>query len=138
MAENSDDVSFVLPQPGVTPGEASVVTTGERTRLILAGDIDLQMVTELNEAIAECEQRAVPLDIDLRNVTFMDSAGVATVARLVSGDCPVMPVRVIKPPRVVRYLFDVTGLSNTVQILEDDPGHGDVTPWPDTPETPQS
>lgn len=135
MADNPDEVSFVLPQPGGTHGEASVVATGERTRLILAGDIDLQMVSELNEAIAECERRAVPLDIDMRHVTFMDSAGVATFARLISGECPVLPVRIIQPPRVVRYLFDVTGLAASVEILEADPGHGEITPWPDTPDT---
>lgn len=133
MADNSDDVSFVLPQPNGTDGEASVVATGERTRLILAGDIDLQMVSELNEAIDECERRAAPLDIDMRNVTFMDSAGIATFARMISGECPVMPIRLIKAPRVVRYLFEVTGLAASVEMLEEDPGHGELTPWPDTP-----
>ncbi|MDO5727617.1 MAG: STAS domain-containing protein [Bowdeniella nasicola] len=135
VTNSSDGVNFLLPEPGTNRGEASVVATGGRTRLILAGDIDLQMVRELNEAIAECEARALPLDIDMRHVTFMDSAGVATFARMITANTPLTPVRLLKPPRVVRYLFDITGLMASVELLEEDPAFSDPTRWADEPPT---
>lgn len=104
------------------PGSASVMMAAKRTRLILSGAIDLTMVTEFSEAVAECLERALPLDVDLRHVTFMDSSGVATLSRLLTKDSPVQPVRMIKPPDMVQFLLDVTGLASQVEILQEDPG----------------
>lgn len=103
-------------------GTAAVMTADDRTRLILSGPIDLSMVGEFSEAVTECLQRALPLDVDLRHVTFMDSSGVATLARLLTKDSPAQPVRMIKPPDMVQFLLDVTGLSDKVEILTTDPG----------------
>ncbi|MDO5700479.1 MAG: STAS domain-containing protein [Bowdeniella nasicola] len=108
--------------PNADTGSAAVMTSAQRTRLILSGAIDLQLSAEFLEAVLECEERALPLDVDLRNVTFMDSSGIATLSRLVSADSPVLPVRLIKPPDVVRFLLDVTGLADQVTTLNSDPG----------------
>ena len=50
------------------------------------------------------------------------ATGVATLARLVHAGSPVLPVRIVKPPDMVKFLLDVTGLAAQVTVHDDDPG----------------
>lgn len=95
-----------------------------RMRLVLSGEIDVALTAELTEAISEAEHSAGPVEIDARHVTFMDSSGVALLARL-AHRCPGR-LTVIKPPDVVRFLLEITRLGDLLTIVEDDPGFPDV------------
>jgi len=130
-----DRISSTEPAPGVLPGDtadpvappvvgswtgsAAVLTTGNRTRLVLAGEVDASMNEELATCTTEITRLGQPLDIDVRNVTFMDSSVLSVIARLtqrLSG-----PVRVIRPSDSVRFLLELTHLADVIEILDEDP-----------------
>ena len=101
-------------------GTASVMVAQGRTRLVLSGEIDVALSSELTEAVSEAESSRNPVEIDARHVTFMDSSGVALLARLAHRTPG--PLTMIKPPDVVRFLLDITRLGDVVTIVEEDPG----------------
>lgn len=108
---------------GHDAGTASVMVAQGRTRLVLSGEIDVALSSELTEAVAEAEASRNPVEIDARHVTFMDSSGVALLARLAHRTPG--PLTMIKPPDVVRFLLDITRLGDVVAIVDEDPGFPD-------------
>jgi anti-sigma B factor antagonist len=77
----------------------------------------------------------VAVDVAPRRMTFMDSSGVAMLARLAS-QTPAR-LRFIAPPDLVRFLLRVIHLGYAVDILDIDPGFPDdcqrrTTPHPPT------
>ncbi len=88
------------------------------TRLVLSGEIDLTLNAELTEAVADAEAAGLPVQVDARHVTFMDSSGIALLARLASRT----PGRLtlIKPPDVVRFLLEVTRIGEMVDVVDTD------------------
>lgn len=109
-----------LPDGGASwTGSAAVLTVGDRTRLVLAGEVDASMNEELDTCTTEITRLGQPLDVDVRNVTFMDSSVLAVIARInqrLSG-----PVRVIGPSESVRFLLELTHLADVVEVLDEDP-----------------
>ncbi|WP_324649336.1 STAS domain-containing protein [Georgenia sp. H159] len=110
---------------GHDAGTASVMVAQGRTRLVLSGEIDVALSSELTEAVAEAEASRNPVEIDARHVTFMDSSGVALLARLAHRTPG--PLTMIKPPDVVRFLLDITRLGDVVSIVDEDPGFPEPT-----------
>ncbi|GAA1626150.1 STAS domain-containing protein [Georgenia ruanii] len=102
-----------------TPGSVSVLRTRARTRLVLAGDVDISLNATLNDAVELAVGLGRPVDVDTADVTFMDSAVVAMLARLAYR----VPdrLRMLRPPDLVRFLLDVTQLGEIVDILDEDP-----------------
>jgi anti-sigma B factor antagonist len=96
-------------------GCAVVLTTAEGSvRLVLSGPIDQLCAPDLDEAVQETIAAGRPVEIDTRNVTFMDSSGVAALAALTRA-CP-QRVAFIRPTELVRFLLQVTRLSDLVEI----------------------
>lgn len=95
-------------------GTFAVLTNHGRVRLVLAGSIDQLCAVELEEAVAEAVRTRLPVEVDTRHVTFMDSAGIGALQSLVSSS----PHRVtfIEPAEVVRFLLQVTHLDSVVEI----------------------
>nr|WP_089775653.1 STAS domain-containing protein [Ruania alba] len=89
------------------------------TRLVLSGEVDVALSEELTEAVAEAEAAGLPVRVDVRHVQFMDSSGIALLARLASRT----PGRLtlIRPPDVVRFLLEVTRIGDLVDIVEEEP-----------------
>lgn len=110
------------PAPSRSDGAGSValLTSSTRSRLVLAGEIDINAEPELSEAIGELLSLGLPVDIDTRNVAFMDSSAVSGIARLSTqlGHRP----RLICPPESVLFLLTVTRVADDVDVLEEDPG----------------
>jgi anti-anti-sigma factor len=102
----------------------------ERTRLVLSGEVDATLGAELSEAVTDAERVGLPVEIDARHVTFMDSSGVSMLARLAHRT----PGRLtlIQPPDVVRFLLEVTRIGEVVDVLDSDPGFpAESAPEPD-------
>lgn len=116
------------PPPGENDlgGSVHALLGSRRTRLVLSGEIDVSMSADLTEAIAVAEQAGLPVEVDARHVTFMDSSGVALLARLASRT----PGRLalIQPPDVVRFLLEVTRIGELVDVLDADPGFDPAPP----------
>lgn len=118
--------------PGQKPqvlGSVALLTARSRARLVLAGDIDSTVSTDMAEALGEAERLRVPVEVDTRSVTFMDSAAIAQLARLVHHLAD-RRVTFIEPADVVRFLLEVTSLGAAVDIIDNDPGFPDDDPPP--------
>ncbi|MCP6341434.1 STAS domain-containing protein, partial [Klebsiella pneumoniae] len=63
-------------------GWVSVLGSEARTRLVLSGELDESVFPDLAAAVDLAVTRGVPVDIDARSTTFMDSSTVVTLARL--------------------------------------------------------
>jgi anti-anti-sigma factor len=102
------------------PGSVHVILGGRKTRVVLTGEIDAELGPDLIEAAADAEDAGRPVEVDVQHVTFMDSTGVAFLARLASrcaGD-----LVLIKPPDLVQFLIDVTSIREVLTVVDQDPG----------------
>jgi len=87
----------------------------------IRGDLDLQVVDQLTEALAEIESREPELLVlDLSRLTFMDSSGMAAVAaahiRAVEAG---RRFAIVRAPAGVRQAFDRTNLDEVITITDD-------------------
>jgi anti-sigma B factor antagonist len=104
----------------LSAGTVALLTCASRSRLVLAGEIDVASKSELQPAVDEALALERPIDVDVRNVRFMDSFGIATLAGLARRSP--YRLRIIEPPELVRFLLDVTDLASFVETLDADPG----------------
>lgn len=102
------------------PGSVHVIIGGRKTRVVLTGEIDADLGAELLEASADAEEAGLPVEVDVQHVTFMDSTGVAFLARLASRSPQTLVL--IRPPALVRFLIDVTSIRQVLRVVDEDPG----------------
>ncbi|MBO9569012.1 MAG: STAS domain-containing protein [Cellulomonas iranensis] len=95
-----------------------VIVGTDRTRIVLSGEVDADLGPELQEATAEAEQRGLPIEVDAHHVTFMDSSGVAFLARLsIRSE---HRVRLLRVPPTVRFLLEVTRIGELLDVVDED------------------
>ena len=102
--------------PTGEPGTVQVIVGADRTRIVLSGEVDADMATELSEASAEAESRGLPVEVDAHHVTFMDSSGVAFLARLSTRSS--RRVRLLRVPPTVQFLLEVTRIGELVDVVD--------------------
>jgi anti-anti-sigma factor len=102
------------------PASVHVIVGTTRARIVLSGEIDADLGADLQEATAAAEDSGLPVEIDAHHVTFMDSSGVAFLARLASRGPH--RVRVLRAPPTVRFLLEVTRIGELLDIVDVDPG----------------
>ncbi|WP_193311358.1 STAS domain-containing protein [Georgenia satyanarayanai] len=107
-----------MPSDAFASGSAAVLASPTRVRIVLAGELDLAIRSDIEEACRDARRYRLPVDLDVRNVTFMDSSIVVLIFSLAASS----PLRVIGSTELVQFLFDVTGLAARVEMLEEDPG----------------
>ncbi|MBD8078765.1 STAS domain-containing protein [Cellulosimicrobium arenosum] len=100
-----------------------VIVGASRARIVLSGEIDAELGADLQEATVAAEESGLPVEIDAHHVTFMDSSGVAFLARLASRGP--QRVRVLRAPPTVRFLLEVTRIGELLDIVDTDPGFDD-------------
>lgn len=121
------DVNTVRPVDGSTgqsaePGSVHVLTGRGTTRVVLSGEVDAELGPALLEAAADAAESGTALEVDVQHVTFMDSTGVAFLARL-ARQSPA-PVVLLHPTPEVRYLLDITGVSRLLTLPAGPDGPG--------------
>lgn len=107
-------------------GAVSVSRTGDRVRLVLTGAIDRLVADDLTDAVRRALLMDRPVDIDTRGVTFMDSAGLAALARL-AYSATTRPT-VLAPSEMVRFLLEVTDVESMVDIVDTPAGAAPTEP----------
>lgn len=117
------------PQP--QPGSAALVASSSHVRLVLTGELDLLMKPRLLDLVREAVLHDLPVVVDTRQVTFMDSSVIATLSRLVQA--AKRPLTFIDPAPVVRFLLEVTGIGALVDIVDEK----DAATTTGTPEDPR-
>ncbi len=114
-------VAATPPKAGsADPASVHVITGATKARIVLSGEIDADLGADLTEATAAAEETGLPVEIDAHHVTFMDSSGVAFLARLATRSPH--RVQVLRAPPTVRFLLEVTQIGELLDIVEDDPG----------------
>ncbi len=114
---------------GAEPGSVHVIVHSDRTRIVLSGEVDADLAPDLQEATADAEATGLPIEVDAQHVTFMDSSGIAFLARLATRTSE--RVRIIRAPETVRFLLDVTRIGELLDVVDDDDPDG-----PDDPDLP--
>jgi len=100
------------------PASVHVIVTGSRTRIVISGEIDADLAPDLLEATTDAEVTGLPIDVDAQYVTFMDSSGIAFLARLASRSSE--RVRVLRAPETVRFLLEVTRIGELLELVDDE------------------
>src|SRR3954452_15292259 len=83
-----------------------------------AGEIDLATIDALAAELQDARGEADVVYLDLREVSFMDSAGL----RLVIETDRLCELVVVRGPIAVRRIFDLVGLAGRVRLDEPPPG----------------
>ena len=98
-------------------GKVWVFSGGPSTMVILDGEIDASMAAELQEAVQQAEAASAPVQVDACGLTFLDSAGIAALARLAIRT----PGRLIVfgASEAVQFLLEVTQLKDLMELRED-------------------
>jgi anti-sigma B factor antagonist len=120
--EPQDHPVGTVPAPHDAPGEPGsvhVILSPDRTRIVLSGEIDADLGADLTEATADAEQAGVPIEVDAHHVTFMDSSGVAFLARLAVRTPH--RVRLLHVPPTVQFLLEVTRIGDLLDVVDDTP-----------------
>lgn len=108
---------MVIPVP---PGVLEIETdhAAGRSRIDVAGEIDLATVDRLIEAVERSTPPGGIVELDLRSVEFMDSAGVAALnrCRRHAADLQAELVVLVAPAGPVAQLIKWTGLDGVVDV----------------------
>jgi anti-anti-sigma factor len=106
----------------ISESEFSVNVTSENSTEFVAvhGDVDLATVDVLRAQLTGAIERAAKVVLDLREVAFMDTQGLAAVieaeqASSASGTHFV----VVRAPQTVHRLFEMIGLSERLTVVDD-------------------
>jgi anti-sigma B factor antagonist len=89
------------------------------TRVELAGEVDLAVNSDLGQAADLVIDRGLPITVDLSQVDFIDSIGMAFLARLTAADHQAgRRMTVVGAGTGVRQLMTVSGLSDLVDFTD--------------------
>ena len=110
---------LMLDPSGSAPaGEVSVLFEPRRTVVVLSGEVDHAMEPELRQAAKAAIDAGTTVQVDTRHVRFIDSIGLALIARLAAS----LPgrVSVLHPPPHLQLLLEVAQLQRVVRIVASD------------------
>ncbi|WP_418605264.1 STAS domain-containing protein [Georgenia sp. SUBG003] len=110
-------------------GSVTVRTSPTRSRLVLSGEVDMSLAEELSAAVDNVLAVGLPVDVDVRDVTFLDSSGLSKIVRLATSSTT--RTRLIEPPDFVLFLLEVTRMDEVLDVVENDPGFPDGDPASD-------
>jgi anti-sigma B factor antagonist len=96
-------------------------TEGSSALIRIRGDLDLQVVEQVTDALTQIESGEPELlVIDLSRVTFMDSTGMGAVAAAHIRAVEVgRRFVIVRPPAGVRQAFDRTRLDEVITMTDD-------------------
>lgn len=105
-----------LPPADGQPGSVQVFEDDGTAVVLLGGEIDSDLSRDLDQAAGEVARTGRPVRVDTRAVTFMDSAGLAFIARL-CGSAP-GEVQVLVATPTVKFLLEMTGMIDAVDLVD--------------------
>ncbi len=114
-----DKIAAVQPPP-----DFSVTRRGAGGAVVVVptGEIDLATVDLLQAEIDAAATEAKEVVLDLRGVTFMDSAGLRLLVqstRALEGEGGTLAI--VRGPKEVQRVFDLVGLDGRVTMLDQPP-----------------
>ena len=91
---------------------------GDAIVVAAAGEIDLATIEDLQSIVDAAAAGAERVVLDLRAVTFIDSAGLRLVLR---SSRAIGAFSVVRGPQEVQRLFDLVGLDSRLRMLDRPP-----------------
>jgi anti-anti-sigma factor len=104
-----------------TPFQIRSEEDAERARLRLIGELDIDTVRRVQDAVEELRARAVgEIVLDLSELTFVDSSGLRLFIVLDQrADSEGWRLGLIRPPRRAMTVFEVSGVEESLPFIED-------------------
>ena len=100
------------------PFKCEVVPDGESVAIRLHGELDVASAPEVDAAFAGVAERRLPITLDLRRLTFMDSRGIRMLVSFhEQAQAAGFPLTVTCGDRVHRLLA-LTGLDQHLTVIE--------------------
>lgn len=100
-----------------------VVRNGSATRIAPAGELDIATTPSLEQAIADAtSERGAALVLDLRDLTFMDSTGLRTLAQTNAraGDDG-FTLSIWRGPRQIERVLEISGIGPLLPLVDAPP-----------------
>ena len=100
-----------------------VARSDGRTHILPCGELDIVTAPALEQALAEATAAAVPeVVLDLRELTFMDSTGLRTLAQASArADEAGVTLSVVRGPRQIGRVLEISGLSPLLPLVDAPP-----------------
>jgi anti-sigma B factor antagonist len=93
----------------------------------VTGELDLATAPVLAQALSQAEERAQRVVLDLRELTFMDSSGVHVIVEAsLRANASGRGLVLVRGPARVDHVFELTQTSDSLEILDLDPGEPQV------------
>jgi anti-anti-sigma factor len=106
------------PRPDGWPFRCEVAPDGESVAIRLHGELDISTAPEVDAVFADVAAQRVPVTLDLRGLTFMDSRGVRMLVtfqeQASAGGFPLM----VACGDQVRELLTMTGLDRHLSVVQ--------------------
>ena len=88
------------------------------TRVVsLSGELDLSNAETAEVALREAREAEAPLIIDMRELEFIDSTGIALLVGIIGGEGPQVRFVPSESPSVTRVM-ELTGLAGRLPLVE--------------------
>ena len=102
---------------GSAAGGISMDVSADRSRVVLWGEIDGALRGEASGVLARALERELPVVIDLADVSFMDSTGIAFLVQFCTiGADEGIAVEVRQPPELVRDVIEMLGIAELLGL----------------------
>jgi len=106
-------------QQDIADGTLEVrMTIEDETRVVsLSGELDLSNAETARTALQEARETDAPLIVDMRELEFIDSTGIALIVGIIGGEGP--EVRFVpSDSAAVTRVMDLTGLAGRMPLAE--------------------
>jgi stage II sporulation protein AA (anti-sigma F factor antagonist) len=101
---------------GATAHVELVAKTDDATTIAISGEIDVSNDAAVWQAVSASLDPVPPCIVfDVRDLTFMDSSGIAVLLRAAKS---VARVEVHHPTRAVRRIIETTGIDRVLHLVE--------------------
>jgi anti-sigma B factor antagonist len=95
-------------------------TSASRTTVVFTGTLDISTIDQALNELAEARAEAAELVIDLRQVDFIDSSGLAVIAQTARQATEIGFTLSVVPNVQARRLMEITGIASHVHIEDRD------------------
>lgn len=113
----------------VRTGGIDLIETTDRSTVRLWGEIDVAHRDEASAALANSLGRDLPVTIDTRDVTFIDSTGIAFLVQFCAiGAHEGLDVRLSAPSSAVADVIEMLGVRDVLTVDAADPATASAGP----------
>jgi anti-anti-sigma factor len=98
------------------PFDVSVAVEESSATAILTGELDVASSPVLWSRLEPLMRENLHVDVDVRQLAFIDSYGVQILCRLVRRSDPRSMVRVVNPTPAARRLFQLLGVTELLRV----------------------